>query len=51
MTRYASRTEVPVERSRAELERILHRYGCDAFAFGWDRMRRSGSAGAYWCCW
>lgn len=33
---YASETTVPVERSRAELERILERYGADAFASGWD---------------
>lgn len=26
-------TAVPVTRSRAELERILQRYGCDAFGF------------------
>lgn len=32
---YAANTSVPVERSRAELERTLERYGADAFAYGW----------------
>ncbi len=36
-SRYAAATAVPVERSRAELERTLHRYGADAFVFGWDQ--------------
>lgn len=36
MARYASETEVPVERSRAEIERILVRYGATAFAYGWQ---------------
>lgn len=33
---FAENTEVPVERSRAELERILERYGADAFMYGWN---------------
>lgn len=33
---YAENTTVPVERSRAELERILERYGADAFMYGWN---------------
>jgi len=36
MTRYASETRVPVERSRSEIETTLRRYGCTAFAFGWS---------------
>lgn len=32
---YAAGTEVPVERSRAEIERILVRYGADQFMSGW----------------
>jgi hypothetical protein len=36
---YAANTEVPVERSRAEIERTLERYGATAFAYGWDRAR------------
>lgn len=34
--RYAADTSVPVERSRAELETIIRRYGADAFVSGWD---------------
>ena len=37
MTRYAENTTVPIERSRAEIERILERYGATAFAYGWDQ--------------
>ncbi len=33
---YAEGTEVPVERSRAEVERILSRYGADQFFYGCD---------------
>ena len=33
MSRYAKTTTVPVERSRAELEQTLERYGCDAFGY------------------
>lgn len=36
MTRYAERTEVPSDRSRAEIERTLRRYKASAFAYGWD---------------
>lgn len=36
MTRYAAGTDVPVSRSRAEIERILQRYGATSFAYGWD---------------
>jgi hypothetical protein len=35
-TRYAAKTEVPADRSRAEIERILVRYGADKFQYGWD---------------
>lgn len=34
--RYAARTDVPADRSRAELERLLIRYGADGFAYGWQ---------------
>lgn len=37
MTRYASQTSVSSEKSRAEIERTLARYGADQFAYGWDR--------------
>lgn len=36
MTRYAERTEVSSESSRAEIERILIRYGADKFMYGWE---------------
>lgn len=36
---YANRTEVPVEKSRAEIERTLSRYGATAFAYGWSGER------------
>lgn len=32
---YATGTEVPSERSRGEIERILQRYGASSFAYGW----------------
>lgn len=35
MPRYAESTEVSVEKSRAEIERILTRYGADQFMTGW----------------
>lgn len=34
--RYAENTSVPVEKSRAEIETILQRYGADAFQYGWS---------------
>lgn len=33
--KYASQTVVPVDRSKAEIERLLIRYGADHFASGW----------------
>lgn len=36
MARYATTTSVPVERSRAEIEGILEKYGADQFLYGWD---------------
>lgn len=36
MTRYATTTDVPVDRSKAEIERLLQRYGASRFASGWD---------------
>lgn len=36
MARYASATEVSSDRSRAEIERTLRRYGASAFAYGWE---------------
>jgi len=37
--RYAQGTDVPAERSRAEIERTLSRYGAEGFLYGWDRER------------
>lgn len=37
--RYAEGTKVPVGQSRAELERILERYGAEAFMYGVDGDR------------
>jgi hypothetical protein len=36
MTRYAENTSVSAERSRAEIETILERYGADQFMYGRD---------------
>lgn len=33
--RYAEGTSVPVEKTRAEIEGILRRYGADGFRYGW----------------
>lgn len=35
MSRYASGSEVPVQRSRAHLEQLLRAHGCEGFAYGW----------------
>ena len=37
--RYASSTEVSTDRSKAEIERILARYGADQFMSGWESRR------------
>ena len=37
--RYASQTKVPVDRTRAEIEKVLTRYGADQFISGWERGR------------
>jgi hypothetical protein len=37
MARYAEGTSVSEERSRAELERTLKRFGADQFGFAWDQ--------------
>lgn len=36
MSRYAEKTTVPVSRSKAEIEDILNRYGCEGFMSGWQ---------------
>lgn len=35
--RYAEDTTVNTDRSRAEIERTLRRYGASAFGYGWDQ--------------
>lgn len=39
MAKYASQTTVSPERSRAEIEQTLTRYGASAFSYGWDGAR------------
>ena len=39
MTRYAENTTVSVEKSKAEIEKTLQRYGADQFISGWDRSK------------
>jgi glycogen debranching enzyme len=39
MTRYAASTEVGSDRSRAEIERTLARYGARQFMYGYDQTR------------
>lgn len=36
MTRFAEKTSVTPEASRAEIERTLSRYGADQFLYGWE---------------
>jgi len=35
-SRYAEKTSTPVDRSKAEIERILRRYGATGFMYGWQ---------------
>lgn len=39
MPKYAATTEVSSDRSRAEIERTLDRYGATKFMYGWDQDR------------
>lgn len=39
MPKYAASTEVSSDRSRAEIERTLERYGATSFMYGWDKGR------------
>lgn len=36
MSTYAKGTQVAPEKTRAEIERTLQRYGCQGFAFAWE---------------
>lgn len=38
-SRYAADTSVPADRSRAEIEKTLARYGASHFMYGWDDGR------------
>jgi len=33
-SKYAEGTEVPIDRSKAEIERVLAKYGADEFVYG-----------------
>ena len=37
MAKFAANTDVPSDRSRAEIEKILQRYGAGKFMYGWDQ--------------
>lgn len=39
MTRYAEGTAVSPEKSQAEIQQLLKRYGASGFAFGWEAGR------------
>lgn len=39
MSRFAAETDVTADRSRAEIEATLARYGADAFMYGWEQGR------------
>lgn len=39
MPTYASQTSVTSDKSRAEIERTLARYGASSFMYGWDQLR------------
>ena len=39
MPTYASQTSVTSDKSRAEIERTLARYGASSFMYGWDQTR------------
>jgi len=39
MGRYAAQTSVSVDKSKAEIERTLRRYGAEAFMYGWEGNR------------
>ncbi len=39
MGRYAEDTSVPANQSRAEIEKVLTKYGADTFGYGWGKNR------------
>src|SRR4029453_13258846 len=38
-SRYASETEVPVDRSKRQIESLLREHGAEAYHTGWDAVR------------
>lgn len=40
---YAAETEVPVEKSKAEIERLVTRYGAERFMVGIDQALTNGA--------
>ncbi len=47
MARYAEGTEVPIERSKAEIEKLITRYGGDLISYGW-RDEQTAVLGFRW---
>lgn len=39
--KYATKTAVPISKTRDEIEKVLTKYGASAFAYGWDEGRAS----------
>ena len=39
MAKFAERTKVPVSQSRAEIQKLIERYGATEFVFGFDQDR------------
>lgn len=40
MSRFAERTDVPADRSRADIERELIRYGANGFGYHWEKREQ-----------
>lgn len=45
MTRFAENTTVSSDKSRAEIEKVLSRYGASGFMYGWDQDQNPPRAG------
>ncbi|MBW3624082.1 MAG: hypothetical protein KY468_11800 [Armatimonadetes bacterium] len=39
MSKYAARTEVPITKTRDQIEKALIKYGAEGFAYGWEGNR------------
>ncbi len=44
MAKFAASTEVPADRSRAEIEKTLARYGANGFMYGWENAEHGDRA-------